>query len=222
MTPRRRPPAAKTGSSRNGAEGSVYRRIAAFVVRRDRGICHICGHSGAKVPDHLVPVAERPDLALDAGNMKAAHGYLKNGGGECPVCSPAAVARGGKVVYCNELRGALSVERARRVIETRTGLAIARGDGQPRGERDWLPVAAVLVPAAVPPLARLPALVARAGALPVIRGRLRSLHDRFLPHMLQPAALSWQCFPLTHPLRLNIPHEQVHRPRSARYSRLTA
>lgn len=132
---RRRPPARDTGRTRYGAEGSVWRRIAAFVISRDRGICHICLHNGAGVPDHLIPVAERPDLALDAANMKAAHGYLKTKDGACPVCSEAA----GKPVYCNEIRGALSVERARRLIEQRTGLTLGTDAGsQPRGERDWL------------------------------------------------------------------------------------
>jgi hypothetical protein len=108
------------------------------VIRRDRGVCHICGHTGAKVPDHLVPVAERPDLALDAANIRAAHGYLKNGGGECTVCSAAAVSRGGKVIFCNEIRGALSVDRARRLIEKRTGLSLGGTAEEPLGERDWL------------------------------------------------------------------------------------
>ena len=142
MPARRRKPPARTEHSRHGAEGAVYRRIGAFIVSRDRGTCHICGHPGAKVPDHLVPVAERPDLALSAANMKAAHGYLKNGGGECETCSAAAAARGGKPVYCNEVRGALSVERARRIIETRTGLTLGGTESQPRGERDWLDIAA--------------------------------------------------------------------------------
>lgn len=144
MPPRRRTPSAAAKAqtrNRGRAEGSVYRRIAAFIVKRDRGVCHICGHSGAGVPDHLVPVAERPDLALAASNMKAAHGYLKNGGGECDVCTAAArrLNADAKPVYCNELRGALSVERARRIIETRTGLALGRETvSEPRGERDWL------------------------------------------------------------------------------------
>ncbi len=137
MPPRRRPAAKAQERNRGRAEGSVYRRIAAYVVSRDHGVCHLCGHTGAKVADHLVPVAERPDLALTASNMKAAHGYLKNGGGECAICSAASVARGNKVIFCNEIRGALSVERARRIIEARTGLPLG-SEGQPRGERDWL------------------------------------------------------------------------------------
>jgi hypothetical protein len=135
-TPRRRP-AQRTATERNrhGAEGAVWHRIVTFVTGRDHGICHICGHAGAKIADHVIPVTERPDLALDAANLKAAHGYARGGSGECETCSAAA----GKPVYCNEIRGAMSVERARRVIETRTGLALGPQAGsQPQGERDWL------------------------------------------------------------------------------------
>lgn len=135
MPPRRRPPAG-AAPSRHGAEGSVYRRIAAWVVRRDGGTCWICGHKGAGVPDHVIPVTERPDLALTAGNMRAAHGYLKGDPvrhGACPQCSDAA----GKPVWCNEIRSMGSVERARRIIALRTGLALGNPEGKPRGERDW-------------------------------------------------------------------------------------
>ncbi len=118
---------------RHGAEGAVWRRIVKFVVSRDAGICAICGHAGANSADHKVSVTERPDLALTASNLQAAHGYP----GGCPACSAASVARGGKPVYCNEIKQALSIERARRIIETRTGLVLSKAEGEPRGERDW-------------------------------------------------------------------------------------
>jgi hypothetical protein len=113
----------------------------AHVVGRDSGVCWICGHPGAGVGDHVIPVAERLDLELDVSNIKAAHGYLKSGGGECPVCSAAATVKAGKEVkiYCNEIKGGLSAERARRIISERTGMRIAPGqktEGN-SGERDW-------------------------------------------------------------------------------------
>ena len=127
-----RPPRTR---NRYGAEGSVWRRITAHVVQRDAGICHICGHTGASVADHdPYPVTERPDLALDATNMKAAHGWPK----PCPVCSAAAIAKGGKPVYCNEIKQGMSADRARRIIEMRTGLTLGKTEDQPQGERDWL------------------------------------------------------------------------------------
>lgn len=127
------PPRSRPTRSRHGAEGSVWRRIVRHVVARDRGICAICLHPGAGSADHKVPVAERPDLALAAANLQAAHAYP----GGCPTCSAAAVARGGKPVYCNEIKSALSLERARRIIEARTGLTLSATEGQPGGERSW-------------------------------------------------------------------------------------
>jgi 5-methylcytosine-specific restriction endonuclease McrA len=110
------------------AEGATWRRIVAFVVKRDAGKCHICGHFGAYSADHVIPDTEggssRPD------NLKAVHGYPK----ACLDCSRAA----GKPVYCNEIRGAMSVDRARRKIEERTGLTLGTQPGavQPEG-REW-------------------------------------------------------------------------------------
>jgi hypothetical protein len=117
MPPSRRPKRSKD------AEGSTWRRIVRFVVSRDRGKCHICGHFAAYSADHIIPDTEggssRPD------NLKAAHGYPK----ACPDCSAAA----GKPIYCNEIRGAMSIERARLLIEKRTGLTIGNAP-QTRGE----------------------------------------------------------------------------------------
>lgn len=118
----------------------MFRRIAkSAVTSRDKGICHICLHPGARVGDHLQPVAERPDLARDPSNIRAAHGYLKNSSGQCPVCSAAATLKAGREVkiYCNELRGMGSVERVRRILRERTGLPIGEVPSSPAGERDW-------------------------------------------------------------------------------------
>lgn len=101
---------------RFGAQGAIWRRIVAKVVERDSGICHICNHAGAKSGDHVIPVTERPDLARSASNIKAAHGV----GSPCPVCSKAA----GKRIHCNNIKGGYSLERARRLIEQRTGLKL--------------------------------------------------------------------------------------------------
>jgi hypothetical protein len=120
--------------NRHGAEGALGKRLSNHVTGRDMGVCWICGHLGATSADHLIPVTERPDLALATANMKAAHGWPH----PCETCSAAAVARGGKPVFCNEVRGAMSVERARRVIEMRTGLVLGpKTGGEPRGEREW-------------------------------------------------------------------------------------
>lgn len=138
MPPRRRPP--KSGErNRHGAEGAVWKRIVSYVVSRDRGICWVCGHSGAQSADHVIPVTERPDLATAAVNLRAAHSWP----GGCPDCTRAYTAKGGqKPVYCNEIKGGMSVERARRIISERTGLALGvTPEDKARGERDWLGLA---------------------------------------------------------------------------------
>jgi hypothetical protein len=93
-------------------------------VRRDAGKCHICLHFGAKSADHLVPVTENPARALDMANLRAVHGYPA----ACPECSAAAARSGGKLVYCNEIRGMGSIDRARRIIGERTGLSLSGGE----------------------------------------------------------------------------------------------
>jgi hypothetical protein len=85
-----------------------------MVVAYYGGLCHLCGHGGARQADHVISVADRPDLAWDLANCRPAHGAPGN---PCPVCSPKA----GKPVHCNQLRGPMSVERAKRIIAELTG-----------------------------------------------------------------------------------------------------
>jgi hypothetical protein len=91
------------------------------------------GHGGARQADHLISVADRPDLAFTLSNCRPAHGAPGN---PCPVCARAD----GKPVYCNQLRGAMSIERARRLIAGLTGGARApetRGKPDPGAGREW-------------------------------------------------------------------------------------
>jgi len=94
------------------------------------GAVIICGHYGARSADHIIPDTEGGKPVAD--NLKAVHGV----GSPCPECSGAA----GKPVYCNEIRGGYSIERARRKIEERTGLRLPVGEttgpSLPEG-RDW-------------------------------------------------------------------------------------
>ena len=48
--------------------GRTHRRI----LRRDRGICYVCGGAGAKAVDHIVPVSQGG--SEDDSNLKAIHG----------------------------------------------------------------------------------------------------------------------------------------------------
>jgi len=79
-----------------------------MVIAAHSGICHICGHPGARQADHLESVTDRPDLAWKLSNCKPAHGAPGN---RCRVCK----------ANCNQLRGGYSVERARRIISEKTG-----------------------------------------------------------------------------------------------------
>ena len=51
--------------------GSVWRRLVRQVIRRDHGICHLCGRPGADTADHITPWSQggRDGMA----NLKAAH-----------------------------------------------------------------------------------------------------------------------------------------------------
>lgn len=94
------------------------------VVQRDLGKCWICLHYGARSADHVIPDAEGGRASMD--NLKAAHGYPH----QCLVCSEAA----GEPIYCNQIKHALSLAHARRLIEERTGITIGdTGPSRPEG-----------------------------------------------------------------------------------------
>lgn len=76
------------------SRGRPWRRTVALVLRRDNGICHLCGGAGADSADHLIPVAEGGTDALS--NLAAAHHTV--------------------APHCNRIRGTLPVEVARAMI----------------------------------------------------------------------------------------------------------
>jgi 5-methylcytosine-specific restriction endonuclease McrA len=51
--------------------GRPWQRIKARVIRRDGGICHLCGQPGADSADHLVPWSQGG--TDDMSNLAAAH-----------------------------------------------------------------------------------------------------------------------------------------------------
>lgn len=71
------------------------------IIRRDDGICHICGQPGADTADHIIPWSKfPPDAKADAdraGNLAAAHGV------------------------CNRIRGDRSITWARAEVARRNG-----------------------------------------------------------------------------------------------------
>ena len=72
-------------------------------------VCWICGCGGARQVDHVEPVTEDGRRMLDLANCRPAHGAPGN---PCPACSELCKRK----VHCNQLRGAMSPERARRII----------------------------------------------------------------------------------------------------------
>jgi hypothetical protein len=58
---------------RPGWTGRKVTTAIAWTVNRDAGICGICDHTEANSLDHIVPVAERPDLEWDPDNWRACH-----------------------------------------------------------------------------------------------------------------------------------------------------
>src|ERR1700722_1954857 len=90
--------------------------------------CHLCdcANAPADALDHLVPRAERPDLAFTASNLAPVHHKA------CPACG----------LFCNSLRGNLSVEAGRRKVQRRKtdtlGLEVHDETESTEG-RTWLP-----------------------------------------------------------------------------------
>jgi hypothetical protein len=84
------------------------RRAKAVMFERFGDVCHICGHPGATVADHLLTNKDRPDLVAEPGNMRPAHGVENQRGpggipfdARCQTC-----LKEGKKGTCNGTRGA--------------------------------------------------------------------------------------------------------------------
>jgi hypothetical protein len=101
-------------------KGRRWEAYARSVIAYYAGICHICNHAGARQVDHLVPVTEDPAKSWDPRNCRPAHGVSRRPN-PCPVCSIAA----GQPIYCNQIRGMGSVERAQRIIAERIAASTA-------------------------------------------------------------------------------------------------
>lgn len=60
-----------TSSRTSKLSGSAQAKRARRILRRDHGICYLCGHPGANIADHVIPLAEGG--ADDENNLRAAH-----------------------------------------------------------------------------------------------------------------------------------------------------
>lgn len=58
-------------------------RIVPRILRRDGGICHLCGQPGADTADHLVPVAQGGTHT--PSNLRAAHQTCNRKRGDRPI-----------------------------------------------------------------------------------------------------------------------------------------
>lgn len=103
--------------------GDAWKRKVANVISAHAGICHLCLHPGALQIDHVIPFAETQDDSI--GNLRPVHGTAGKQKNPCPVCG----------LNCNNIRGALSVEAAKRKIAKRQGNATPAKPVDPG--REW-------------------------------------------------------------------------------------
>lgn len=78
--------------------GRPWRRTVARVIRRDAGICWICGQPGADTADHVIPRAQGGPDTMD--NLRAAHHNVPP--------------------YCNRVKGNRTLEYAVQAIALNT------------------------------------------------------------------------------------------------------
>lgn len=78
-------------ADRGRAEGHRWRQLKARIIRRDHGICHLCGRPGADSADHLVPEAHGGPR-WDPANLAAVHHNVEP--------------------RCNRVRGARTIAQA--------------------------------------------------------------------------------------------------------------
>jgi hypothetical protein len=74
-----------------------YQRARLIMFQMFGRTCHLCGHGGAGVADHLKSVALFPFQPISALGMRPAHGR----GYPCNECPP----HNGKPRRCNEIKG---------------------------------------------------------------------------------------------------------------------
>lgn len=74
--------------------GRRWQKVKARVIRRDGGICHLCGNAGADSADHLTPASQLDESDwYDMSNLAAVHHSV--------------------APYCNRRRGDRPIETIR-------------------------------------------------------------------------------------------------------------
>lgn len=91
-------------AERGRAEGRRWRQLKTRIIRRDAGVCHLCGRPGADSADHLIPEA-LGGPRWDPANLAAVHHNAEP--------------------RCNRIRGARTIEQAQadiaKLIDADTG-----------------------------------------------------------------------------------------------------
>ena len=70
------PPAIRGDDIDRAYHTNEWRKLASSVIRRDAGICHVCGKPGATVAHHLVE--KRDGGTDDPRNLRAVHPACHN------------------------------------------------------------------------------------------------------------------------------------------------
>lgn len=99
--------------TRGRAEGHRWRQTKQRIIRRDHGLCHLCGRPGADSADHLIPESHG-GARYDPANLAAVHHQVWP--------------------RCNRIRGDRPIEDARREIAE---LLDAAPPLQPAPLLDW-------------------------------------------------------------------------------------
>ena len=76
----------------------------------------------------MIATADRPDLTWQLENCRPAHGAPGN---PCTACSEAC----GQRIYCNQLRGAMTPERFRRLLAEKAAEYAAGHNSAPPARR---------------------------------------------------------------------------------------
>jgi hypothetical protein len=117
------------------AKGRRWEAFGRLVIATYGNTCWLCGHGGARQVDHVIATADQPALTWKMENCRPAHGAPGNA---CATCSRDC----GQAVYCNQLRGAMTPERFRRILaEKAAGNVTAARPARPRPDagagRPW-------------------------------------------------------------------------------------
>lgn len=89
--------------------GSSATRARTYTIRRDKGICYLCGHTGANSLEHIIPKSVAPELMYEPSNWTITH--LASAGHAQGCQHPGCACVG------NIARGTTPIEVVRAVVQ---------------------------------------------------------------------------------------------------------